>query len=290
MRQILALMFMGCVALPTFTAHAQNTANTIGTSVYGGQKVQNNDAPWQALIYLANKGASSGLLCGATIVSSNWILTAAHCFYDRAGNRISTSLLGMATGTVKLSAGKQILQFEEPILMDGYTSGDWDKDIALVRLITPVSGRASPIILASTYDEKSPPSSYFVAGWGKTETAQISDNLLFARLKPISLDECAKFYPNRLTSRTLCAGDPPRDSCHGDSGGPLYVGTGESAMQYGIVAAGEGCGKNPGVYVRVSQHRAWIEKTLAATGDKLANARPFKPSLCTPEIEAKKLC
>lgn len=290
MRQILALMFMACAGLASLSAHAQNAANTVGTSVYGGKKVQGEDAPWQAFIYLANKGASSGLHCGATVISPNWILTAAHCFYDSSGNRISTSLLGMAAGTVKLSGKKQILQFEEPVVMDGYTLGDWDKDIALVRLASPVSGTVSPMMLASTDDEKTPPSSYRVAGWGKTETVNISDNLLFAHLKPVPLAECAKVYPAGLTNRTLCAGDPPKDACHGDSGGPLYVGTGESAIQYGIVAAGEGCGKNPGVYARVSQHRAWIEKTLAAAGDKLAEGRPFKATICTPAAELKKEC
>ena len=286
MGKIFVLCFVFFTGAASTPALAKNTPNTAETSVYGGKAVQGSDAPWQAVIYLANKGASSGMVCGATVIAPSWVITAAHCFYNLAGDRIPTSLLGLATGTLKLSGQKQTLPFDEPIVFDGYSLGDWDKDIALVRLQRPVSGVVRPIVLASTEDEKTPPSSFRVAGWGKTEALPISDNLLFAFLKPVSILECAKVYPTGLTDRTLCAGDPPKDACHGDSGGPLYTGTGVAAVQFGIVVAGEGCGKKPGVYARVSQHRGWIEKTIATTGDKLA----IKATECTPEGELKKEC
>ena len=174
--------------------------------------------------------------------------------------------------------------------MDGYRPGDWDKDIALVRLKKPISGVVWPMILASNDDEKVPLSSFRVAGWGKTETVAISDNLLFAFLRPVPMSECVKTYPTGLTNRTLCAGDPPRDACHGDSGGPLYVGTGRNAIQFGIVVAGDGCGKEPGVYAHVPQHRGWIEKTVAAMGDKLADSGQLNTAACTPAAELKKEC
>lgn len=282
MSKLLVLVLVFWAGLGSGSLHAQASTTAAEVRVYGGRPVQGNEAPWLAVIYLSNKGASSGLLCGATVITPKWILTAAHCFFDSGGDRISTMLLGLAKVSLKLNGQKQALEIDDVIVMDGYTLGDWDKDIALVRLRRPIGGEVSPIALASNDDEKDVPSSFRVAGWGKTETVAISNDLLSATIKPVSLSECAKFYPAGLTNRTLCAGDPPKDACHGDSGGPLYVGTGGDAVQFGVVVAGDGCGKKPGVYARVSQHRDWIAETVAKSGDKLI--------VCTPARELKKTC
>lgn len=37
-----------------------------------------------------------------------------------------------------------------------------------------------------------------------------------------------------------------QDACRGDSGGPLFTGTGVDAVQHGIISWGKGCAKNPG--------------------------------------------
>ena len=54
--------------------------------------------------------------------------------------------------------------------------------------------------------------------------------------------------------RHLCYGGTGADSCYGDSGGPLA----DSDTVYGIVSFGEGCGKAPGIYAKVSFYRRWI--------------------------------
>jgi trypsin len=53
-----------------------------------------------------------------------------------------------------------------------------------------------------------------------------------------------------ITDNMICAGAMGRDSCNGDSGGPLTVG----ATQVGIVSFGSAqCGNGmPGVYARVA--------------------------------------
>lgn len=60
----------------------------------------------------------------------------------------------------------------------------------------------------------------------------------------------------------LCAGKQGKDSCSGDSGGPMQIGTGNQWTQIGIVSWGIGCGKSfyPGVYTRVTEVKEWIDK------------------------------
>lgn len=63
----------------------------------------------------------------------------------------------------------------------------------------------------------------------------------------------------------ICAGykDGGRDSCLGDSGGPLIMidGNEKQPRLVGVVSFGKGCAdpKHPGVYGRVTAVRKWIK-------------------------------
>lgn len=54
----------------------------------------------------------------------------------------------------------------------------------------------------------------------------------------------------------LCYGSYGKDSCYGDSGGPLA----SANTLYGIVSFGQNCGIVSGVYEKVSYYRRWIER------------------------------
>lgn len=66
-----------------------------------------------------------------------------------------------------------------------------------------------------------------------------------------------------VSDRQICAGVPNvggKDSCTGDSGGPLTV----DGVLVGIVSYGEDCGKAeyPGVYSNIAEYRNWIEELI----------------------------
>lgn len=54
----------------------------------------------------------------------------------------------------------------------------------------------------------------------------------------------------------LCYGASGKDSCYGDSGGPLA----SKNTIYGIVSFGQNCAIVSGVYTRVSYYRRWIKQ------------------------------
>jgi len=74
-------------------------------------------------------------------------------------------------------------------------------------------------------------------------------------------------YKGLVDDNELCAGTDGADSCQGDSGGPLVAWDDKAGfLLMGLVSWGQGCGakEKPGVYVRLSSHRPWIESKLAA--------------------------
>lgn len=72
-----------------------------------------------------------------------------------------------------------------------------------------------------------------------------------------------------LDSSQICAGDGDggeKDTCMGDSGGPIQIHHGENQCIHhiiGITSYGSVyCGGESGVYTRVSSYLDWIEKIV----------------------------
>ena len=116
-----------------------------------------------------------------------------------------------------------------------------------------------------------------IAGWGKTgshQGAKQSSALMSTRVRVMSHKFCqSRRHPTYKTINSeygFCAGAKSHDSCHGDSGGPLYCasnvtdGAGKRNVDvlYGIVSRGPngGCGrpKQPGIYSKVNSIIPWI--------------------------------
>lgn len=110
-----------------------------------------------------------------------------------------------------------------------------------------------------------------VAGWGRTESYNFSPTKLKLQIPPVSDYQCiAKFQTIKvaLADTQICAGgESGRDSCSGDSGGPLMATFANDSGQWyvkGIVSFGNRCGLNgwPGVYTKVSSYLKWIKQNL----------------------------
>ena len=89
----------------------------------------------------------------------------------------------------------------------------------------------------------------------------------------LSNDECAGWLAEGgdtdvIFNSMLCAGFRAggKDSCRGDSGGPLFVmpGASGSFVQVGIVSWGFQCAErlSTGVYTRVSSHLSWLHTSM----------------------------
>jgi secreted trypsin-like serine protease len=110
-----------------------------------------------------------------------------------------------------------------------------------------------------------------VSGWGRTENTTISNVKLKVNVDVVPLIMCQSVYRREnLWTKQLCAGGVEgKDSCNGDSGGPLMKDVTDNINQYfyiaGVVSFGPSrCGTKdkPGVYTKVSEYVDWILETL----------------------------
>ncbi|NXJ24298.1 ACRO protein, partial [Dicrurus megarhynchus] len=106
-------------------------------------------------------------LCGGSLITTQWVLTAAHCFDKIAKIGILNVVIG-ATQLTQPGPGAQVRQIKRLLRHESYRRSDISNDIALLELNEPV--QCSPYIqLACVADpilRVSELHNCWIAGWG----------------------------------------------------------------------------------------------------------------------------
>ncbi|KAM9699733.1 neurotrypsin [Dama dama] len=241
--------------------------------IVGGKNSLRGSWPWQVSLRLRSSHGDGRLLCGATLLSSCWVLTAAHCF-KRYGNNTRNYVVRVGDyHTMVPEEFEEEIGVKQIVTHRHYCPHSNDYDIALVRLQGPeeqcarLSSHVLPACLPRWKErpQKGAPSCY-ITGWGDTGPAY-SRTLQQAAIPLLAKRFCEHRYKGRFTRRMLCAGNLHEhkrvDSCQGDSGGPLVCQRpGGSWVVYGVTSWGYGCGAkdSPGVYTKVSAFVPWIKR------------------------------
>lgn len=240
--------------------------------IIGGKNSLRGGWPWQVALRLKSSHGDGRLLCGATLISSCWVLTAAHCFKRYGNNTRNYAVRVGDYHTLVPEEYEEEIGVQEIVMHKEYRPDSSDYDIALVRLQGPEEqcARFSTHVLPACLPlrrerpQKTAPNCY-ITGWGDTGRAY-SRTLQQAAIPLLPKRVCEERYKRRFTGRMLCAGNIQEqkriDSCQGDSGGPLMCERpGESWVVYGVTSWGYGCGMkdSPGVYTKVSSFVPWIK-------------------------------
>ena len=188
--------------------------------------------------------------CGATLVSPDVVLGAAHC-----GNRVGETV----------TIGDVSVEIIEQRIHPNYNENTVENDFSLYHLEFPVDISTSGVTLMLNIDAAMPWPGQDVTtlGFGTTsEGGSPSSTLRDVVIAVVGTTECSDAYNYEIPSMMLCAGEGGKDSCQGDSGGPLVMRSGDNHILAGVVSWGEGCANPnfPGVYARVSSAIDWISQ------------------------------
>ncbi|XP_031545604.2 transmembrane protease serine 11G-like [Vicugna pacos] len=227
--------------------------------IANGNVAKRADWPWQASLQVDGVH-----FCGASLISEEWLLTAAHCF-----DIYKNPKLWMASFGTTLSPPLMRREVQSIIIHENYAAHKHDDDIAVVKLSIPVtfSDDVHRVCLPDATFEALPGSKVFVTGWGALKAnGPFPNTLREAEVEIISNDVCNRIsvYGGAVSSGMICAGflRGKLDACEGDSGGPLVIANDRNIWYLiGIVSWGMDCGKEnkPGVYTKVTRYRDWIK-------------------------------
>lgn len=201
--------------------------------------------------------------CGASILTREWVLTAAHCVVDMEGKPIDPATIGVVTGSVFVFKG-DLRRAAEIKVHEDYDPVIINNDIALIRLAEPIGSSVGPVGAVSVVQQGQaiPQGPAVVTGWGliaaKTVPYQlletdidivpneicnrgmaeqtkrdlgsvlvgigVSSNIPMDRIEAAFQILVSSMGP-RLNANMICAGTPSSEqtACNGDSGGPLMV-------------------------------------------------------------------
>eukprot|EP00079_Xenopus_tropicalis_P030317 XP_012826214.1 PREDICTED: serine protease 27-like [Xenopus tropicalis] len=238
----------------------------VSNRIVGGTDATDGAWPWQ--VSLDYHGSH---ICGGSLIATQWIMTAAHCFeYSKSP---SDYKIRLGAYQLSLISPHEITSTVDSIIVNSPNSSSTNTDIALIRLTSPITYTKYilPICLPSTSDGFTEGMECWVTGWG-TIASQVNlpyPMTLQQVMTPlISRATCNQMYnTDSLLSVVvpldqICAGYAAgqKDSCQGDSGGPLVCQLQGIWYQIGIVSWGEGCAvrNRPGVYTLVPAYYSWV--------------------------------
>nr|CAD7407044.1 unnamed protein product [Timema cristinae] len=184
-----------------------------GSRITNGEQASRGQFPYQAALYLDGRS-----FCGGSLISTTWVLTAAHCTL-----RIDTVTVHLGAQNLNaVEAGKVTVATRNLVNHASYNPSNLNNDISLIRLPSAVALNA--FIQLVRLPSQSQAGNTFagdavvVSGWGRVSdtSSGISPNLNFVNLNIITNTVCARTYGTAvIITSTICSlGANGRSTCN----------------------------------------------------------------------------
>jgi len=268
MLRVFVLTALAAMVLADLEPQPRYLEDSVEERVVGGEVASPNSWPWQISLQYKS-GSRYYHTCGGTLITTSWVMTAAHCVDS---NRTWRVVLGEHDLNVN-SGREQIMSVNRVYIHPKWNSNNvasgWD--IALIRLSTQAT-LSSFVQLGSL-----PPTGQilphnnncYITGWGRTSTGgSLSTKLKQAYLPLVDHKTCSSgsWWGSTVKTSMVCGGGGADSGCNGDSGGPLNCQVDGRWVVHGIASfvSGYGCNapKKPTVFTRVSGYIEWMDMVM----------------------------
>nr|ABZ04021.1 serine protease 13 [Costelytra zealandica] len=233
--------------------------------IVGGTEAAPNSIPYQAALLLT--AAAGTFFCGGSLISTRYVLTAAHCL-----DGVVQVEVRLGAHQVNVNEASQVRLFTSTFVQhSAWNAANLQNDIAVIELPQAVTLSASiqilPLPTYSDVGNNFSGTSARISGWGLDSD---SSTAISPVLRQVFADVISNFLCNIqflgiIQNTHICtSGTGGRGACSGDSGGPLVVGN----RQIGIVSFGLALGCEigwPSAFTRVTSYLDWIAANTDVT-------------------------
>ncbi len=252
----------GTLLFTSFQFSASGTESGVSSRIIGGEQAPAGE--WPYMVALTKRGESDAN-CGGSLLNGRYVLTAAHCVDKKDPTTIDV-IIG-AYDMDNASAAERV-RVKQIYVHEAYVSVQGGNDIALLELESiPALNQFTSIATTEEFNKLNKDDLLRVIGFGARNEkdgvrSDYPTKLHQVDVPFMSIEECRTKGPgyDRQGEGVFCAGVVGKDSCNGDSGGPIFFRNNRGYVQMGVVSWGDGCGRSdkPGVYTKLSAFDTWL--------------------------------
>ena len=236
-------------------ANPQSEVNSSVTTsdIVNGKALTKKNPISHSIVALVFEKANGQALCTGSLISSNVVLTAAHCVEDHPERM-----------TIVFSQNVQKSKPEERRLSDKYVQHpNWQRhlnsgegDLALVHFTGDLPKGFSPIKLVDANYNLKMGQKIIMAGFGVTdgETESGSGKLRLTHSTLIDQHSATEFVSDGKKTSV----------CFGDSGGPAFIQEGDRLLQWGVASSvtNQACNE-ASIHTAIMNYENWIKSNIA---------------------------